>query len=159
MISGQSPRRRWRPNPDGQTRTIEQAVAIAKRFGVHVPDDVAFFVDEFGDLDSDTTAKSSRVTKPAGATVHWSDLVHDLTGRVPFRIRPDILASDEAIVAVIAHEMYELDELRPILREGSTSIEDFIGLTCAGNPGNLHDRTWDVADAMVERMRNVGEGQ
>lgn len=151
MTSGQYPKQEWRPNPDGAIRTVEQAVEIARRFGVRIPEDVDFFVDEFGDLDADTTARTSRVTKPAGSIVRRSDLVHR-TGKVPFRVRQDIFASDEAIVAVLSHEMYELENLRPILLEG-TPVEEFIGLTCPGNPGNLHDRAWDVADAMVERMR------
>jgi hypothetical protein len=153
MISGQYPKQQWRPNAGGIVRTVEQAVGIAKRFGVRIPEDAEFFVDEFGELDKETTARGPRVTKLAGSVVRWSDLVHDLTGKVPFRIRPDILASDEAIVAVLAHEMYELEKLRPILLKGKTSIEQFIGLTCPGNPGNLHDEAWDVADALVERMR------
>ena len=157
MISGQFPRRQWRPNPEGQTRTVEEAVAIATRFGVKIPVDVDFFVDEVGDLEANTTARGPQVTKPSGATVDWSDLVHDLTGKVPFRIRPDVLKSDEAIVAVFAHEMYELERLRPILQEGRTSIEHFIGLTCTGNPGNLHDEAWNHADFMVDRMREKSE--
>src|SRR5437764_82504 len=113
MIAGQFPSREWPANPERQARSIEEAVAIAKRFGVQIPDDVAFVVDEYGDLGADTTARGPRVTKPAGATVHGTDLVHDKTGKVPFRIRPDILQSDEAIIAVFAHEMYELEKLRP----------------------------------------------
>jgi len=69
------------------------------------------------------------------------------------RIRPDILKSDEAIVAVFAHEMYELERLRPILRKGGTSIEQFIEHTRPRNPGNYHDLAWKAADDMVERMR------
>jgi len=153
MISGQFPRRQWRPNPEGQTRTVEEAVAIAERFGVKIPVDVDFFVDEFGDLDAETKTRGPKVTKPSGATVVWSDLVHDRTGKVPFLVQPVVLKSDEAIVAVFAHEMYELEKRRPILHEGRTSIEDFIGLTCPGNPGNLHDEAWDEADARVDRMR------
>jgi hypothetical protein len=118
MVSGQFPRLEWRANPDGRSRTIEEAVSIAKSFGVAIPDDVAFFVDDYGLLDASTTARGPRVTKPAGSCVYWTDLVHDKTGKVPFLLRPDILASDEAIVAVIAHEMYELERLRPLLQEG-----------------------------------------
>jgi hypothetical protein len=96
--------------------------------------------------------RTARV-QAGGAIVYWSDLVHDKTKKVPFRIWDGILKSDEAIVAVFAHEMYELGELRPILQEGKTTIEEFEGLTCPGNPGNLHDEAWDVADAKVEQMR------
>src|SRR5437667_3284782 len=112
MIAGQRPRMDWRPNQDGQARTIDQAVAIAKANGVRIPDDVAFFVADEGDLGADTTARGPRIDKLAGSIVLWSDLVHDRTGKVPFRIRPDILKSDEAIVAVFGHEMYELEKLR-----------------------------------------------
>jgi hypothetical protein len=154
VISGQDPKLEWRPNSPGQTRTIEEAIAIARRFGVHIADDVAFFVDEFGYLDKTTTARSSRVLpRLPQSPVYWSDLVHEKTGKIPFLIRPDILDSDEAIVAVFAHEMHEIDALRPILSEGKTSLEEFIRLTCPGNPGNLHDQAWNVADALVERMR------
>lgn len=153
MISGQFPEHQWQPNPEGQSRTLEEAVAIAKRFGVRIPEDVDFFVDELGDLDANTTARGPQVTKPAGDTVSWSDLVHDKTGKVPFRIRPDIVKSDEAIVAVFAHEMFELEKLRPILKEGGTSIEQFIEFTRPGNPRNYHDEAWTVADSTVERMR------
>jgi hypothetical protein len=153
MIAGQFPNRDWRANPEGQTRSIVEAVAIAKRFCVPIPDDVAFFIDEYGDLGPDTMARGPRVTKPAGATVHRTDLVHDKTGKVPFRIRPDVLGSAEAIVAVLAHEMYEREALRPILQEGRVVIEDYIRHTRAGDPSNLHHQAWDVADAMVDRMR------
>jgi hypothetical protein len=152
MISGQFPRQQWRQNPGGQSRTVEEAIAIARRFGVQVPNDVDFFVDELGDLDETTTARGPLVSKIAGTIVTWSDLAHDQTGKVPFRTRPDILTSDEAIVAVFAHEMYELEMLRPLLRRG-ISIEEFGGHTRPGNPGNLHDAAWDLADALVERMR------
>ncbi|MHB1556649.1 MAG: hypothetical protein ACYC61_04105 [Isosphaeraceae bacterium] len=152
MISGQYPKHQWRPNPDGQTRTIDEAVAIARRFGVRIPEDVEFFVDELGDLDERTTARGPLVSKIAGEVVTRPDLVHDITGKVPFRIRPDILTSDEAIVAVLAHEMFELERLRLLPRRG-ISIEEFGGHTSPGNPGNLHDQAWDLADVLVERMR------
>ena len=75
------------------------------------------------------------------------------TRKVPFLIRPDILKSDEAIVGVFGHEMYELEALRDILKEGKTPIEHFIGHTCIDNPGNFHDEAWDYADKLVEKMR------
>lgn len=79
--------------------------------------------------------------------------MHDRTGKVPFRFWPGILNSDEAIVGVFAHEMFELERLRPILKEATTTIEDFIDQTRPGNAGNLHDQAWDYADELVERMR------
>lgn len=157
MIAGQSPRMHWRPNAGGYTRTIEEAIELAKKSGVEIPDDVAFFVDELGDLDADHTARGPRVDKPAGSIIYWEDLVHDKTGKVPFRIWPGILSCDEAIVAVFAHEMYELHQLRSLLQEGKTTIDQLIAHTSPGNPGNLHDEAWDVADKKVELMRKGGQ--
>jgi hypothetical protein len=157
MISGQFPNRQGRPNQLGEARTVEKARAIAARFGIAVPEDVDFFPDEFGLLDDNTYARGPRVTKQAGEMVLWSDLIHDKTGKVPFLFRPDILGSDEGIVAVFAHEIHELESLRPLLQGGGISIEDFIRHTCPGNPGNLHDQAWDVADASVDRMRGEAD--
>jgi hypothetical protein len=158
MIAGQSPRVQWNTNPGGQVRTIEEAVAIAIGNGVVIPEDVSFSVDELGELGPDLTACGPRVDKPDGAIVYWSDLVHDRTGKVPFRIWEGILNSDEAIVAVFAHEMHELEEVRPLLQQGNVSIGEFIGMTCPGNPGNLHDEAWEVADKLVEQMRGGQQG-
>ncbi len=154
MIAGSSPTLTWRPNPDGQARTIEEAIEVAKQNGVRIPADIAFFVDEFADLGPNITARGPNVTKPTGGQVVWSDLVHDRTGKVPFLIRPDIPRSDEAIVAVIAHEVHEIQEFRKVVgRRGWITIEEFIAHHAPDNPGNLHDEAWDLADALVRRMR------
>jgi hypothetical protein len=153
MLTGQSPRLQWKENPHREKRSIDQAKEIARKHGVSVPNDVDFFEDEEGELPQNMTARGPRVTKPSGSIVRWSDLVNSLTGKVPFLVRSEILTSDEAIVAVFAHEMFELEALRGILREGKTPIEHFIGLTMPDNPSNLHDQAWDYADELVERMR------
>ena len=157
MISGQFPTREWRDNSDGRARTIEEALAIARVSGVHIPDDVAFFVDELGEVSSEVTARGPRVDKLAGQKIYWSDLVNDKTGKVPFRIWPGVLRSDEAIVAVISHELYELEKLRPFLQQGSLSIDDYIAHTEPGRAGDYHDEAWDIADKMVDRMREAGD--
>jgi len=128
-------------------------VELARRSGVDIPTDVAFFVDESGELDEKITARGPRVDKPTGEPVYWSDLVHDKTDKVPFRIWSGILRSDEAIVAVISHEMYELEQLRPYLQKGTMSIDEFILQTEPGRAGNYHDQAWDIADLIVDRMR------
>ena len=153
-ISGRFPAVSWQPNPGGHARTIEEAIEIAKRNGVVIPGDVAFFVDEQGELGPTITARAPMVRKPAGGEVRWTDLVNDRTGRVPFIIRPDILKSDEAIVAVFAHELQELEGFRKIVgRQGWITIEAFVANHAWDNPGNLHDEGWDIADALVRRMR------
>jgi hypothetical protein len=103
-------------------------------------------------------ARGPAVTKEPGADVSWSDLVHQQTFKVPFWIRSDILESDEAIIAVIAHEIFELERLREIFaEEGRMFLEHFHGHTRPGNPGNLHDEAWDFADTLVERYRKEGK--
>ena len=63
--------------------------------------------------------------------------------------------SDEAIVAVIAHEMHELNELRRIFEEsgGAISMQRLHNLINPGIARNLHDQAWDVADKLVLAMR------
>ena len=61
-----------------------------------------FHIDESGELHQDLTARVPRVDKNSGERVYWSDLVHDVTHKVPFRIWRGLLRSDEAIVAVLA---------------------------------------------------------
>ncbi len=155
MITGQSPKIEWRPNPAGEIRTPDQAKSIAMVHRVFIADDVEFFQDELNELHSQWTACGPRVDKPVGAIVDWTDLVHDITGKVPFRFWPGILDSDEAIVAVFAHEMYELEKLRPLLQHGRMTIDEFIEHTRPGRPGNLHDQAWDYADSLVEYMRKA----
>jgi hypothetical protein len=143
----------WTPNPGGQRRTIEEAIEIAKRHGAEIADDVALFEDEWGTLGPETTAAGSRISKKAGDYVQLSDFVHPVTQKVPFIIRPDVLESDEAIVAVLTHEMYELNGIHGMIRKGGMTIEDFGLHTSPGLKGNLHDRAWDLADEAVLRMR------
>jgi hypothetical protein len=154
MIAGLHPRREWRDNPGGQIRTIEEALRIAKGFGVEIPDELEFHVDDVSnDLGRDVTARAPRVDKASDEPVYWPDLVHDRTCKVPIRLWSGIMKSDEAIVAVIARETHEISCLRPYLEQGTMSIDDFIRQAEPGRPGNFHDRAWDFADRMVDRMR------
>lgn len=134
MVAGQYPTRQWKDNPDCQIRTVAEAVEIAKKYGVVIPDDVEFHLDESEELNCDITARGPRVDKPMGERVYWTDLVHDRTQKVPFRIWPDILKSDEAIVAVISHEMHE------ILCCGHTSRAAKYRLKITSGTPNLEDQ-------------------
>jgi hypothetical protein len=149
---GHTPNVAWQDNADGAIRSVSEAVEIARAHGVDIPDIAAFFVDELNLLDENTTARGPKVTKASGGAVVLDDLLNKF-GQVPFILRPDILKSDEAIVAVIAHEMHELNGLLPLLRQGQVTIEQFDAHTSATNPGNLHYEAWDVADELVQQMR------
>src|SRR5206468_1591053 len=112
-VGGQGPKFRWKKNRGGLKRTIDQAVAIAREYGIEVP----------------------------------------------FRIHPDVLISDEAIVAVFQHEMHELSLLREMLmrsRTGSMDGTDYGLQTAEGRPANFHERAWDEADKIILRMRRRG---
>ena len=153
MIGGRIPKYEWRPNPDGKTRSIEEACQIARRWGVVIPDYVSFAIDKYSWLDADTTAKTTTCKEPAGTMIYWSMLVHKHTGCIPFLIRKDIMRSDEAIVAVIGHEMYELEEMRKAFGENGAPIEHWLAEAHPDNEGNFHWKAWDFADELVSRMR------
>ena len=73
------------------------------------------------------------------------------------KVSKDILDSDEAIVAVMAHEMHELNGLRKIFQERETLPAEELGrLINPGHKGNLHDQAWDVADRLIATMRKGG---
>jgi hypothetical protein len=49
-ITGQQPTVKWSRNKSGAKRTIRQAEAIARKHGIHIPEDVVFFKAEPGEL-------------------------------------------------------------------------------------------------------------
>ena len=63
MITGHSPRLEWRPNPDGRVRSIEEALELARRWGVDMPADIEFILDEEGELNEHVTARGPGITK------------------------------------------------------------------------------------------------
>jgi hypothetical protein len=167
-IGGQGPKIRWKRNKGGLKRTIEQAVAIAGKHGVDVPADVEFFEAEPGALEGGLewffsgqrfeTARGPRVTEHEDGRVYWQDH-HNKNGKVPFQIHPDVLTSDEAIVAVIQHEMHELSLLREVFTESQSDSMDGTdyGLqTSEGRDANFHDLAWSEADEIILRMRRRG---
>jgi hypothetical protein len=71
MVTGQYPKREWRDNPDGQIRTIEEAVEIAKKHGVVIPDDITFHFDESGELHKDLNARGGPIPKSGRSWHLW----------------------------------------------------------------------------------------
>src|SRR5436309_1995666 len=83
--------------------------------------------------------------------VYWQDH-YNRFGKIPFLIHPDILTSDEAIIAVIQHEMSELAGLRQVFfssRRRRMNATDYGLQVATGSVGNFHDQAWDAADAAV----------
>ena len=66
--------REGRPNPNGEIRTIEEAVQIAKSDGVQIPEEVQFYPDEAGELHADLTARGLARSQGVVASAHVADL-------------------------------------------------------------------------------------
>jgi hypothetical protein len=143
----------WRPNPEGP-RTLEQAVEIARGIGIEIPDDVKFMIWK-GPWPKNRFAEYLQLgDKDVSEFITWERFYNKFE-EIPVRLNPEILASDEAIVAVIGHEMHELNGLRRLFEEAGGQIRRvrLARLIREGEPGNLHDQAWDVADQWVAKLR------
>lgn len=77
-----------------------------------------------------------------------------IEGGVTVNLRPDVLASDEAIVGTLTHELHELLNLDRMLEESDRMTYGDVKQQIAPNRGdNLHGQAWDVADLEVMLMR------
>src|SRR5260370_6589275 len=137
-----------------QPCSIEEAVALAQRQGVQLPAYIRFDVcEEFVALD----AHASYLTlgKMEGHTpIRWADCLN-VEGQVPVHLRPSVLESDEAIVAVFAHEVHEVTGLRALFEanHGVLPSGEVYNLISPEVPGNLHSEAVDVGDRLVRQMR------
>lgn len=138
----------WAPTGKGP-RDDAEAVALAKRWGVVIPEDIAFhFRDDMVPPDAYAIYNTFLSTR----NYRWSDFY--AKERINVKVRRSVLESDEAIVAVIAHEMFEINELRRLFEHRQIiSGTEIIRMVRTGVPGNLHDRAWDAADEIVRAMR------
>jgi hypothetical protein len=169
-ISGQAPVVEWRMNAGGLKRSIDEAIELARKNGVAIPEDVAFFEAEPEELkgtlsdylSAGRTFESARgpgVTGDEKGRVHWNDHFNK-DGRIPFQIHPDVLASDELIVAVFQHEIHELSLFRLVFmfsKDQTMDATDYRIQASTGRPSNFHDLAWREADALVLRMRESTE--
>jgi hypothetical protein len=118
----------FRPNPGGP-RTPAEAVALARSRGVEIGDDVLIGLDRtlpandlarYGNRVRSTEpvgwkdlTGSIEPPKPGVRTPYWTaEAIEEKTTVMVVRLRPDVLESDEAIVAALAHEMHEINFLR-----------------------------------------------
>jgi hypothetical protein len=132
-------------------RSIDDVAGIARKHGVSVPDDVVFFIDD--SLPENVDAAYGGMRVQPGDNILWSDLY--AKGKIPVRMKSSVLASDEAIVGIIGHEMHELNNLRTIFkaRKGKLTALEWEELVGVGRKGNLHDEAWDIHDQLIEAMR------
>jgi hypothetical protein len=90
----------------------------------------------------------------AGDFIEWEQFYNRFE-QVPVALSREVLNSDEAIVAVIAHEMHELNGLRKLFEAngGRLPAADLHRAITPGFKGNLHYEAWDIADELVLKMR------
>ena len=157
----QGPRLKWTKNPDGSVRSIDEAVEIARKNGVEIPDDILFKKVKGKYMPDSTKAQyfSYRGADPE-KLITWNDFYHRDLDEILVRIEDSVFESDEAIVAVLAHEMHELNNLRRYFEQlgGSMPARKLRLLINPGIKGNLHDEAWDVADKLVAAMRKSAGG-
>ncbi len=66
-----------------------------------------------------------------------------------------MMGSDEAILAVMAHELYELRQFRKLFAEngGMLRFETFIDEAMDGIPHNFHWDALEYADEVIRKIR------
>lgn len=140
-------------------------IALATHLGVDIPDDVRiFFVaaelmsNKVG-ADAEYAQTGKYKGTDLGRIMTWDDMKHD-NGTIPVRINDKLLTSDEAAVAHIAHECYELTKFEQANR---WTLQEFIKQTAApaggGRQENLHSQAWSYADKIVNEMRKMRDEQ
>ncbi len=123
---------------------------LADAWGIELPEDVRLIFRD-GLVPQGSWALYGEFK--SGKLYRWEDL--KVQGKIPVKIDPSVLSSDEAIVAVLAHEMHEIEALRALFEARETMPgAEIIALVRPDKPGNLHDEAWDTADRLVLTMRS-----
>ena len=151
-----APSKPWRPNAGGR-RSLEDAIELAKRWGILVEDDVRIVASDVADayldsLGADVDAAYAGFTSQR--TYAWDDL--QIRGKIVVKLRSSVLESDEGILDVLAHEMHEVNGLRTMFAQrGRIPGAELIALTEVGRSSNLHDQAWVVAARVVRGFRGA----
>lgn len=163
--TAQGPGLVWTRNVSGAVRNEVEARAIATAHGVVIPEDVEILMVPKGFegimlpqpvLEGDAVyATYGDFRIGYGVKNQWKSLYR--RNKILVKIRSDVFESDEAIVAVFTHEFYELNRLREMFAAANGVMRGEIiwDLIAPYRPGNLHSKAWDLADAAVQRMREV----
>jgi len=69
------------------------------------------------------------------------------------RVRPEVLQSDEAILAVFGHEMHELNSLRQLFAEGGSMTSNQLRQLIQAPSGSLHQEAVRIGDLLAESIR------
>ena len=142
----------WKKNSDG-VRNLEQAISLLARNGITVPEDVRVAI--YDELDPDVLASYLLPHEsPADARYSWENLLNDF-GQVPIKVRSTVFESDEQIIAVLGHELYELGLLRRHLEENETISAGQMSSLIATNTTskNFHCLASQYGDRAVLKFR------
>jgi hypothetical protein len=142
--------------PRSGTRTLygpTGALAFAKQHGIEIQDDVRFVVEP-AFIPSNAWAVYFRLKNLMNVRnfIQWTDFYTQ--GKIWVRIRPEVLMSDEAIVAVLGHEMHELNALRLLFaRNNGVQRSQELYLLIDSAHGVLHHEAVAAGDALVLSLR------
>jgi len=143
----------WNCNA-GPSRSINDAIEIAKSHGVKIPGWVEFNVYK------NAVPRGAHASYGIGewsghARVRWEEFLNRRK-KVPVHLRRYVFRSDEAIVAIIGHEIHEITELRALFRQngGSMQASRVRDLISPKVLENLHWKAVDFADGLVRSMRD-----
>jgi hypothetical protein len=153
--AGAYPTVRWNPNPEGTpVRTPEQAEAIAKDHGVHIPRWAKFRPVPSEFYGKDQWAQYCYFC-PSTTHVSWKMLLEpDGTFSIGFDER--LLHSDEGIVGIFAHEMHEVNALYEILQHDDVISLASLERLIQPPHGKLHQQAWSISDEKINQMRKTG---
>jgi hypothetical protein len=139
----------WKKNAGGLIRQESEVCDVARALGVDVPDDVLFWSDPDLFKRKPPTYASYGGFVSTAERIEWAQF-YGTKGKIPVRIRPDVLESDIAILAIVAHEVYELNALRKLFEERETmSGAELARLISVTREKNLHWLAWEDADRRV----------
>ncbi len=143
-----------RRHPAGHKRARQ----IAKDHGVDIDPTVTILRERDQVPLAGTNAHASYLSWHAALDdlIRYDDLFPD--GRVVIRMHRSVFLSDEAIVAHLVHELFEVRGVERAFSEsgGRMRARDLLERIRGGKKGNLHDRAWDEANRVVEAMRVQG---
>jgi hypothetical protein len=152
------------------TRTPDEAVQLLQRVGhdpevlsqyriVKLSDDNYSRLSKDLGFDFDATYGS---VPPRAATVTFNGNIAskmaDGTSKIPVYVRKEIFDSDEAIVQILSHEIYETQALK-YLASRPISTAEYKSLVKPDGPGNLHHQAVQEGDWWLQRFRDMLTGK
>lgn len=145
----------FRPNANGVKRTLEEAIEIGARNGIAFdPAEYKLIVDPV--LRADYANYFDLAHAVAGSIVPWRRITAG-DGRIVIRVQRHTLTSDEAIVAVLAHELHETQALQEeFARSGGSMPVERLRRLVESSGESLHNAAWDYADELLDRIRAEG---